>query len=67
MHKRNSSVARPAAGIGINVGALMFERRGPRRRKPVQSLYRRALHWLAGKRADVQIIAVQRSELSIIT
>lgn len=65
MHKRNSSVARPAPGVATDFGTSVLARR---RRMPIlQSLYRRAWYWLAGKRAGVQIITVQRNEFSIIT
>jgi hypothetical protein len=67
MIKNSSAVAEASRDIGVNVATTEIGRRSPVSVPLVRSIYRRARHWIAGRRADIQIITVQRSEFSIIT
>jgi hypothetical protein len=67
MQKSGSSFAKASRDIGLNVVSSGIGRRRSTKTTFLQSIYRQARHWLAGRRSDIQIIAVQRGEYSIIT
>ncbi len=67
MQKNSSAVAKDSRDIGVNVATTDIGRQSPGSVPLVRSIYRRARHWIAGRRADIQIITVQRGEFSIIT
>ena len=67
MHKRNSMIAGPSRNIGISAVTMAVAPRRPSIMPVIQSIYESARRWIAGRRADIQIIAVQRGEFSIIT
>ncbi len=67
MHKINSATAGTSRDIGVNAVTTAI---APRRSSAVpfiRSVYLSARRWMAGRRADIQIISVQRGDFSIIT
>ena len=67
MRKIGSSFADASRDIGLNVMSSGIGQRRSSKMTFLQSVYRQARLWLAGRRSDIQIIAVQRGEYSIIT
>lgn len=67
MQKSSSMIAGASRGICVNVVTPAAARRSSGARPLVRSILRRARRWMAGRRADIQIISVQRSDYSIIT
>lgn len=67
MHKNNSLIAGASRNIGVNAVTPAVAPL-PRSAAPlIRSIYRSAKRWIAGRRADIQIISVQRGDFSIIT
>ncbi len=67
MQKRNSMIAGPSRNIGVRAVTMAVAPRSSSAMPVIRSIYRSARRWMAGRRADIQIIAVQRGEFSIIT
>ena len=67
MQKSGSSFAEASRDIGMNIVSSAIGRRQPPKATFFQTIYRQARHWLAGRRSDIQIVAVQRGEYSIIS
>ena len=67
MHKSSSTIAGASRDVGVNVVTMAGARRSSRALPLVRSIYRRARRWMTGRRADIQIITVQRGGYSIIT
>ena len=67
MQKRNSMIAGPSRSIGVSAVTMAVAPRPAGTMPVIRSIYRSARRWMAGRRADIQIISVQRGEFSIIT
>ncbi len=67
MQKRNSMIAKPSRSIGVSAVTMAVAPRSSGTMPTLRSIYQRAHRWMAGRRADIQIISVQRGEYSIIT
>ncbi len=67
MYKRNSMIGRPSRNIGVSAVTTAVAPRSSSAKPDIRSIYRSVRWWMAGRRADIQIIAVQRGEFSIIT
>ena len=67
MSKNNSSIAGASRGIGVNAVTPMTAPRRSSTTAFIRSIYESARRWMAGRRADIQIISVQRGDFSIIT
>ncbi len=67
MHKRNSMISGPSRSIGVSAVTVAVVPRSSSTMPVIRSIYQSVRRWMAGRRAGIQIIAVQRGEFSIIT
>jgi hypothetical protein len=67
MHKSNSTLAGASRDIGVNMATTRIARRSDRAVPLMRSILRGARRWLAGRRADIQVVAIQRGNFSMIT
>ena len=54
-------------GIGVRADTMAVEPRSYSVTAIIRSMYRSVFRWMARRRDDIQIIAVQRGKFSIIT
>ena len=67
MHQGKSMIGEQSRGIGVRAVTMAIEPRSYSVTAIIRSMYRSACRWMAGRRDDIQIIAVQRGDFSIIT
>ena len=67
MHKSNSTLGGASRDIGVNLMTTRITRRPDRAVPLMRSILLRARRWLAGRRADIQVVAIQRGDFSMIT
>jgi hypothetical protein len=67
MHKNNSMIAGASRNIGVNAVTTAIAPRRSSATPFIRSIYQSARRWMAGRRADIQIISVQRGDFSVIT
>ncbi len=67
MHKSNSTVAGASRNIGVKAVTAVVAPRPSSTMSLIRSIYLSACRWMAGRRADIQVVAVQRGDFSIIT
>jgi hypothetical protein len=67
MHKINSTSAGGSRNIGINAVTPAVAPRRPRTTQLLRTIYLSARRWMAGRRTNIQTIAVQRGDYSIIS
>ncbi len=60
-------IAGPSRNIGVSAVTMAVAPRPSSAMPVIRSIYRSVRRWMAGRRADIQIIAVQRNEFSIIS
>lgn len=67
MHKSNSTSAGASRDIGVNLVTTRIKRRSDGTVPLMRSILLKAGRWMAGRRADIQVVAIQRGGFSIIT
>lgn len=67
MHKSNSTSAGASRDIGVNLVTTRIARRSDGTVPLMRSILLKAGRWMAGRRADIQVVAIQRGGFSIIT
>ena len=67
MQKRNSIVAGQSRNVGVRAVTMAEEPRSSGVTSILRAIYHSIRRWMAGRRDDIQIIAVQRGDFSIIS